>query len=185
MRWDDLFRDLEAQLEAAEAVDLAAEVADRTRIESAQLALVDRLRGTLGRRVTVRVVAAGLVDGELQGVGPDWLLIAGPGGREAVVSLPAVVSVSGLAGWSAAPGETGEVTRRLGLGYALRGLARDRAGVSVTLLDGTVLTGTLDRVGADFVELAGHGPGEARRRDEVRSVPALPLRALAVVRRSL
>ena len=60
VRWDELFRDLEGQVAAVEAADLAAEVADRTRRESALLTLADRARGSVGARVTAqeRVVAA-------------------------------------------------------------------------------------------------------------------------------
>ena len=54
----------------------------------------------------------------------------------------------------------------------------------VHLRDGGVLDGTLDRVGGDFVDLALHGAGEVRRRGEVRAVTAVPLAAIAAVRRA-
>jgi hypothetical protein len=53
----------------------------------------------------------------------------------------------------------------------------------VVLRDGSTLGGTLDRVGADFVELAQHGTGEARREAAVRGARLLPLEGLALLRR--
>jgi hypothetical protein len=61
-------------------------------------------------------------------------------------------------------------------------LARDRAGVSVVLRDASTLSGTLDRVGADHVDVAEHAPGEARRAAAVRQVRVVPLMALALLR---
>lgn len=180
MRWDRLFRDLEGQLDAADAAELDAEVADRTRRESALVAMVDRLRGATGARMSVRVAGAGVVDGVLLETGSEWLLLAEHGGREALLPVAAVVSVAGLGVRTAAP--AGQVFARLGLAAALRAIARDRAAVSVGLVDGSVLTGTLDRVGADFAEVSVHGGGEAPRRAEVRGVRLLPFAALAWVR---
>lgn len=182
MRWDELFRDLEAQLEAAGAAELDAEVADRTRREGARLSLVDRARGAAGHRVSVRVLGAGALEGVLREVGSQWLLLAEDGGRDAVVPLAAVASLTGLARWTGVPGSGGRVFARLGLASALRGIARDRAPVSLWLVDGSLLTGTLDRVGADFVELSAHGAGEPRRRQEVAEVRTVPFGALALVR---
>lgn len=182
MRWDELFRDLEAQLEAAGAAEFDAEVADRTRRESAQLALLDRARGATGHRVSARVLGVGAVDGVLREVGSEWLLVAEDGGREAVLPLAAVLSLTGLARRTGVPGSGGRVFARLGLGSALRGIARDRAAVSVCLLDGSLVAGTLDRVGADFVELSAHRAGEPRRQGEVTAVRTVPFAAIALLR---
>ncbi len=44
------------------------------------------------------------------------------------------------------------------------------------------LTGTIDRVGADFLELAVHAAWEPRRAGSVRSVALVPLSAIVLVR---
>ena len=55
----------------------------------------------------------------------------------------------------------------------------------IDLNDGTTLDATIDRVGADFVEVAEHAAGEPRRRTEVRDVELVPLAAIVAVRRSV
>ena len=56
------------------------------------------------------------------------------------------------------------------------------APVQVVLDDGGSLTGTLDRVGVDHVELAVHPTDVPRRSESVREVRAVVLDAVAVVR---
>jgi hypothetical protein len=63
-------------------------------------------------------------------------------------------------------------------------MARDRSAVSVITDDGAGLTGTIDRVGADFVEVAEHPLGEPRRAGAVRAVHTVALDAVAVVSRT-
>jgi hypothetical protein len=183
MRWQGLFDDLEAQFDAAQAAELAGEVAERTRRETALLRLVDRLRAADGTEVAVTLPGAGVLRGRLLDAGSDWLLVEEPGSREVLVPLRAVLGVTGVGPRAAVPDESA-VAKRLDLRWALRGLARSRTGVALGLVDGSVVTGTLDRVGADHLDLAEHGLGEARRAGAVRQVRLVPLAALALVRSS-
>jgi len=95
----------------------------------------------------------------------------------------AVAAVGSVAGLGSATGVSEGVVRgRLDLRRALRGLARDRSAVQVLLDDGSVHVGTLDAVGADFVELAEHAADEPRRATAVRGVRVVSLAAVAAVR---
>jgi hypothetical protein len=99
-----------------------------------------------------------------------------------LVSAAAVLAVGGLGRRTGAPEELGAVRSRLDLRWAVRALARDRTAVQVVLVDGARLTGTVDRVGADFCELAEHPVDAARRASAVRGVQAVALSGIAVVR---
>jgi hypothetical protein len=185
VRWDELFADLEAQLEDAATVELAGEVADRTRREIATLSLVDRARAAVGHPVRVQVLGPGIVSGVLLEVGAQWLLLRDDAGRDVLTPWTAVVSLVGLGLGSVAPTDGGQVFRRLGLTAALRAVARDRAAVSVGLVDGSNVSGTLDRVGLDFVEISEHPVGEPRRPGQVSAVRTVAHTAIATITRVL
>ena len=182
MRWQHLFADLQAQFEAEGAAVEHAESASRVRAEVGALGIADRLRGGVGHPLVLACGAAGAVSGSLVEVGPDWLLVEDDGGRECLVALAAVRSVAGLGRRTAAPEPAGPVRGRLDLRRALRGLARDRRAVQLVLDDGGVLGGTLDRVGADYVELAEHPADLPRRSEAVQGVRAVVISCISVVR---
>lgn len=184
MRWQQLFADLEGQLEAAATADLVGEVADRTRRELGLIALGDRLRSAVGLELAVHLPAGALGRGRLVDAGPDWLLLDERGGAELLVPYAALLGVTGAGGHAVDPSGVSAVERSLDFRWALRGLARSRAGVELSFVDGARATGTLDRVGADHVDLAEHGRGEPRRSSAVRQVRLVPLAALAAVRSS-
>jgi hypothetical protein len=183
MRWAELFDDLEAQYETARRTEMVSEITDRARREVALLRFVDRLRPALGRHITLGIRGAATVRGALDSVGPDWLLLR-DGVGEILVARDAVLSVSGLAAHSDGGMSDGVVESRLTLTFALRAIARDRSPVTLSYIDGSSTTGTLDRVGKDFFELAEHPQGEPRRRDAVRAMRTVPLTALAMLRRT-
>ena len=182
VRWSRLFDDLDAQLAAVDAAELAGEVSDRTRREVARLRLSDRATAALGGVITVGLGRAGTVTGRLERVGPGWWLLSADTAASQLVCTDAVTWVSGLPALAADPDAETAVGARLGLTYALRGIARDRSPVTVVLQDASTVAGTIDRVGADFLDLAEHAPGEARRPGAVLGARTVALSALAVVR---
>jgi hypothetical protein len=183
MRWDALFADLEAQLYAAGRLALESEANERARMDQAALTLADRLRGQLGAPLRVRLSGGLAFAGGLAHVGSAWIVLDEPG-RSVLIALSAVQLVEGL-GRPAAPEDPGR-QRRLGLGSALRALARDRQDVALYLASGPegsfhTITGTIDRVGKDFLEMAAVPWGEARRAGNVRGVYAVPFTAVAAL----
>lgn len=150
VRWESLFADLEAGLDAARAQDLRDEVAELTRAELAQVRLADRLRAAraTGARLVLR--DGQTVDGLVVDAAREWVLLAPDGVRRALVPIGAVAAVVGL-GPHAAPGP-GDSERRLTLGHALRAVARDRTPVRVDAA-GVSVAGRLERVGADHVDV--------------------------------
>ncbi|HZM65366.1 MAG TPA: hypothetical protein VFC16_03575 [Nakamurella sp.] len=197
MRWERLFADLEARFDELADSDLSAQLADRQRVEAGAVAMVQRLAGSVGRPIRVRVGGGSTVAGALVAVGPDWVLVSEGQGRDALVAARAVVAVEGLSAVTALP--MLGVSIRLDLRRALRGLVRDRAPVAMTVAGwpssdaGTSagvgssgssgeITGTIDRVGADFVEIAVHAAWEPRRAASVRTVMLVPLAAVMLVR---
>lgn len=183
MRWDALFADLEVQAAALSAAERDAEIADRTRSEVGRLRLVDRFRPAVGARLRLACRGGLTLTGQLSRVHPEWLLLAEDGGREALVTLAGVISISGLTRLSAAPDTMSMVDSRLELALALRGIARDRSPARLHLTDGTVLDGTLDRAAADFIDVAVHPAGEARRRSAVSQELVVALDAVVALRR--
>src|SRR5215210_1722490 len=152
MRWQQLFADLSAQFDEAEA---AAELAE--------VSLAGRFAGSTGAEVRLRCRGGGQLAGVLADVGPDWLLLVDGRGAESVVTTAAVASAVGLGRRTGSEEDAGRPRVQFDLRLVLRAMARDRSAVVLTTDDGMVLTGTIDRVGADFVELAEHPSGEPRR----------------------
>jgi hypothetical protein len=182
VRWESLFADLEAQFAAAEDAELAGEIADRTRREAATIRLADRLRGAIGSPVRVHLLGGIILTAVVARVGSDWLLLEEPTGPEHVIVLDALTGIYGLP--LAAVPPNGAVAARLGLGYVLRAIARDRLPVTVHLVDSSTTTGTIDRVGKDYFELAEHPDAEVRRFSGVRTVRLIPFGGFAALRRA-
>ena len=175
VRWEWLFSDLEAQAEADDRASFEAEVGDLVRAEQGAIRLRDRLRAHVGCDLALHLRRGGTVEGGLLDVGADWVLLRGVA-ADVLLPLAAVVAVSGLS--RSALGDEARPARALRLSVVLRGLAADRAPVAVELAGGLTLTGTVDRVGADHLDLAVHALDEPRRQGSVTGVRTLATAAI-------
>ncbi len=197
MRWDSLFDDLESQLErerTAEELDLEAE---EERLRLGRLTMRDRLLALAaapGAR-PVRIVLVGGVRILVlpHTIGRDWLSAGMPDGRQCVVPLASIASLSlsqaevatsldaSRSGTGAAGMSHDTVSGRLGLPFVLRDLCRRRRQVELSTPDGPLI-GTIDRVGRDHLDLAVHEPGTPRRESAVREVLTVPIARIVLVR---
>ncbi len=197
MRWDNLFDDLESQLEqelGAEEVDLLAE---EERLRLGRLTVRDRILGITrpgeGAPEQLRLVLRGgeLLTVAVGSVGRDWLAgeLVGARRGSCVVPLAAVASLlptaeqlaRSLIG-EAAPEAPVSLSARLGVTFVLRDLCRRRSAVELSTASEGMLHGTIDRVGRDHLDLAEHAPGEARRAAAVGRIRILPLEELLLAR---
>ncbi|KRC34137.1 hypothetical protein ASE15_13155 [Oerskovia sp. Root22] len=162
VRWDLLFADLAAQLDAAEAADGVQTIAELTRAEQGTILLTDRLRAAVGALLDLHLVDGHRLAAEVRDVAPEWVLLA-ERSRQHVVPLTAIASIHGLTRHAVAPTSRTEAGRSLGA--ALRALMRDRAPVRVRTRSGQV-DGRVARVGRDHLdveELSHEQPGRAAR----------------------
>jgi hypothetical protein len=187
MRWDDLFDDLEGQLESEQTSEDADLRAEEERLRLARLGLRDRLLSLHRSTLTPaqRILRLTLGDGSSVGVTPstfgrDWF--AGElhaelrRDRPCVIPLESITSVAltseqVLASLDAPVEDEADrsLAARLGLGFLLRDLCRRRAPVTLQLRSLTI-SGTLDRVGRDHCDLAVHDAGGVRRRSAVTEI---------------
>jgi hypothetical protein len=199
VRWDNLFDDLEGQLEHelnAEDLELRAE---EERLRLGRLSLRQRLAslGGTGGGVLRLVLASGAtLSVRPTTFGRDWLAAeildtssasagtTAPGvpARDAPQCVVPIAAIAGVILQSAevraslaAPAEPESgVVDRIGFAFVLRDLARRRKFVEVHT-PGGLLSGTIDRIGRDHLDLAVHDRGVPRRTSEVRQYRIVPL----------
>jgi len=198
MRWDNLFDDLEGQLEqelSAEELDVRAE---EERLRLGRLSLRDRIvaiHEAQGRDSGVGIRLF-LSDGTPltltpQTFGRDWFSadVIDDSSRKAqvIVPLASIGSVvlsrdQAAVSLAATPSELSQTSlpARLTMSFVLRDLCRRRTSVEVRMATGP-LFGTIDRVGRDHLDLAVHEAGEARRESAVRESRAIPLSQVLLV----
>lgn len=199
MRWDNLFDDLESQLErelTAEEIDVGAE---EERLRLGRLCLRDRLlairdsAAPADRDVTLVLVTAARLRVLCAAFGRDWL--SGDILDDSARRVQCIVPFAALAGVSLREPQVSQSLRtvetqpdalpplaaRLGIAFVLRDLCRRRRSLEFTLVTGQV-HGTIDRVGRDHFDVAVHEPGIPRRSSVVSEYRIIPFDQLVVVR---
>jgi len=191
VEWDHLFADLEGQLAAEWEAERAALDAETERLRISKLTLRDRLRAVADERARMVLEPA---DGErwectVHTIGADWIgvvLTSDPRLRILPVAAISAIGVDhgallsslGTDAASSAP----TVRERMTLGFVLRDLARRRTPVTVARRGADPQHGTIDRAGADHLDLAMHDAGELRRARSVRGFRMIPFDSLVWIR---
>lgn len=191
MRFDLLFDDLEAELETRLAVEGAQQRGEEERLRAARTTLRDRIAvlGAAAGGIRLRLIDGSSLDVVPGAVGRDWFAADLPGGGQCVVPLAAIASLS-LSGQQVAasrermPDEGAPSSAaKIGIGVVLRDLARRRVPVDLTSrAEAAPLHGTIDRVGADHLDLAVHERGAARRASSVLEHRIVALSAITQLR---
>ena len=77
MDWDAMIADLESSFDAERRADLVAQSAELAEAEQASISVVDRLQGSVGRRIHLRTRSGVPVDGVVCRVEPSYVLVDG------------------------------------------------------------------------------------------------------------
>ncbi len=187
MRWERLFQDLEGQLEYETDAELEDLARDEERLRVARLTLADRVRNLSADKdvtVTVRLgVGRHTLECVIVRVGRDWALvrILSPLALrgEALVPLGAISRFEFESTQNAQRSLAPRASRALGLAndiglpFVLRDLCRRRRHVTLVTHSEDV-SGTIERVGRDHVDVAVHLPHHSRATNRDGAVTTVP-----------
>lgn len=146
MRWDELFAELEAEMDGLEAGVNDDETHEMAVAEAGSVKLADRMRAAWRTRLTLGLSSGERQEGEVVDVGADWVLLR-TGQRQTLVPVAAISWISGLG--RVAPTPDG-VERELRLTHALRALAQAEEPVRIAVANRD-LVGVIVHVGADHL----------------------------------
>lgn len=175
-----VFDELEVEFEAGLRREAEQEAVAAVRAELGATVLWEQLARRVGNEGVV-VAGARSVRGSVIASYPEFLVLRAADGSEHLIRYGPAISV-------ALPPEPPDLrptpplaARRYQFALALRELARRREPVRLELVDGTRIDGTIEAVGSDYLEVAEHDPGEARRRAAVRARRFVGFAAVVVV----
>jgi hypothetical protein len=200
MRWDNLFDDLEGQLEHEADAEQGELLAEQERLRLGRLALRDRIASIAGQQSTsaADAIRVQLLDGSAIAVRPttfgkDWLaadLVA----EQSSLAQQCILPLGAIAGLALTPRQireslepqvdarpTGRLVDRIGLAFVLRDLCRRRKNLELQTMLGRV-HGTIDRVGRDHLDLAVHEPGSSRHESNVTDYRVVPVQRILLLR---
>jgi hypothetical protein len=163
-----VFDELEAEFEAGLRREAEQETVAAVRAELGSTVLWEQLARRLGTDM-VAIAGGRVLRGSAVASYPEFLVLRADDGAEHLVRYGPAVSIVLPAEPPPLRPTPGPAVRRYQLALALRELARRRDPVRVDLGDGTSVDGTIEAVGGDYLEIAEHDPGEARRRAAVRA----------------
>ena len=163
-----VFDELEAEFEAGLRREAEQETLAAVRAEVGATVLWEQLARRIGAEA-VAIAGARAFRGSVVAGYPEFLVLRAADGTEHLIRYgPAASVVLGAEPPALRPAPP-EAARRYQFALALRELARRREPVRVQLVDGTSCDGTIEAVGSDYLEVAEHDLGEARRRAAVRA----------------
>ncbi len=185
MEWDRLFEDLEDQIASGWEAERAALDAEAERVRIARLDLRTRLGALVDEDAVVSAVLGDStrLRGRLRAVGADWAALQ-PLDARGLVLLPAhgvemwALDHGAMLSSGAGAEPLSPLRERMTFGFVVRDLARRRSGATIRTRSGTMLAGTIDRAGADHLDLALHDAGAPRRARAVTGFRIVPFAAV-------
>jgi hypothetical protein len=163
-----VFDELEAEFEAGLRREAEQETLAAVRAEVGATVLWEQLARRIDSEATV-LAGARAFRGSVVASYPEFLVLRAADGAEHLIHHSPAVSVVLPAEPPTLRPAPPAAARRYQFALALRELARRREPVRVDLADGTRCDGTIEAVGSDYLEIAEHDLGEARRRAAVRA----------------
>jgi hypothetical protein len=175
-----VFDELEAEFEAGLRREAEQEALAAVRAEVGTTVLWEQLARRIGSETTVLAGARAFRGGVVASY-PEFLVLRAADGSEHLIHYGPAVSIALPADPPTLQPAPPAATRRYQFALALRELARRREPVRVELADGARCDGTIEAVGSDYLEVAEHDLGEARRRVAVRARRFLGFAAVVAV----
>jgi hypothetical protein len=175
-----VFDELEAEFDAGLRREAEQEGLAAVRAELGSTVLWEQLARRIGSEAAV-LAGGRAFRGATIASYPEFLVLRAVDGTEHLIRYGPEISVAVPAEPPTLRPTPTAATRRYQFALALRELARRREPVRVELVDGTRCDGTIEAVGSDYLEVAEHDLGEARRRAAVRARRFLGFAAVVAV----